>query len=414
MQTVMGWYRAGHHTDPKWDELAKTAMTDYLSRSDGTKTFPEIQKELETAISAGCEDPLVRFYYARIMSMNDADAKAIFDQFQKAIDGLESSTNSPAIMRSLCHVKCIIARMNSAADKTDRQVVIANREDMRVATDEYVQNLAGCGLSAKEATSFGEGLMEAAELMGGTQIDMFNTISPALESAYPKATEPLVLKAKMYVNWAWQARGSGWANTVTPQGWTDMADRLTIANQAIAKSYANDPNDAEGPTQMLSVELGQGKGRPIMEMWYTRAMTANPDGYEACSKKLYYLEPKWYGTPQEMIDFGRQCVKDGNWWGHIPFVLVDAHQEVAEMVPNSSMYYQQAAVWMDVQSVYQPFLERYPEADWAKTAYVKWACRCNQWKTAVMLFDELGDRANVNEFNGKATYDYWRRKRLRR
>ena len=41
-----------------------------------------------------------------------------------------------------------------------------------------------------------------------------------------------------------------------------------------------------------------------MEEWFRRAMKADPGNYSACSSKLYYLEPKWHGSEEEMLAFG--------------------------------------------------------------------------------------------------------------
>ena len=62
-----------------------------------------------------------------------------------------------------------------------------------------------------------------------------------------------------------------------------------------------------------------------MELWFDRAMELDPNDYDACYYKLYYLEPKWYGSVKDMLDFGRECVDSKVWGGRVPLVLTDAH-----------------------------------------------------------------------------------------
>jgi hypothetical protein len=38
-----------------------------------------------------------------------------------------------------------------------------------------------------------------------------------------------------------------------------------------------------------------------MELWFDRAMKANGDSRRACWSKLDWLDPKWHGTPEEML-----------------------------------------------------------------------------------------------------------------
>jgi hypothetical protein len=59
---------------------------------------------------------------------------------------------------------------------------------------------------------------------------------------------------------------------------------------------------------MITVEMAIGEGnRDEMEKWFWRAMDADNDNLDACNKKLLWLEPKWHGSPEEMLEFARTC-----------------------------------------------------------------------------------------------------------
>jgi hypothetical protein len=83
---------------------------------------------------------------------------------------------------------------------------------------------------------------------------------------------------------------------------------LAVAELALNKKYELDQSDPAAAVQMLSVELGQGNGPEVMEKWFQRAITADPDCDPACRSKLYYLEPKWHGSLQDELNFGKQCL----------------------------------------------------------------------------------------------------------
>jgi hypothetical protein len=72
---------------------------------------------------------------------------------------------------------------------------------------------------------------------------------------------------------------------------------------------------------MITVELGQGRGRPRMEQWFQRAMSLSPNYYEACYAKLHYLQPKWFGSNEDMLEFAGECVNSSKWGGHVPLIL---------------------------------------------------------------------------------------------
>jgi hypothetical protein len=215
-----------------------------------------------------------------------------------------------------------------------------------------------------------------------------------LEAKLPNNPGVLGLKGRVYVGYAWEARGIGLANTVTRQGWADMAARLAVARAALEQAWHLDPDDPGPPTTMLSVELGQGTGRPTMELWFNRAMAADPDNYAACHAKLYYLEPKWYGSPDDMVAFGRQCVAGDNWFGRLPTILADAHVALSGYSANPTAYWLQPGVWDDIVATYVEHLRLHPDDAGLRGYYAKFAFKCHQWKVLNDQFKLLGDQAD--------------------
>src|SRR5215510_663354 len=42
---------------------------------------------------------------------------------------------------------------------------------------------------------------------------------------FPDSPNPLVVLGRVHIHWAWEARGSGWASTVTKEGWEQFHTR---------------------------------------------------------------------------------------------------------------------------------------------------------------------------------------------
>jgi hypothetical protein len=226
-----------------------------------------------------------------------------------------------------------------------------------------------------------------------------------MNKVMPDGTAALTYKGKYYTKYAWEARGNGWANTVTQEGWKVMAERLVVAQESLEKAWSLDNSNAEAASSMITVELGQGQGRPRMDTWYKRAMAADPNNFAACSAKLYYLEPKWYGNEDAMLAFGRELVRAGNWKARLPFILVDAHAALARYQPNNlDGYYQQDGVWADLKSVYDPYLQINPQALRDRSQYALLACKCNQWEEANRQFQVMGDRPDPGVFPNRNEY----------
>ena len=160
----------------------------------------------------------------------------------------------------------------------------------------------------------------------------YRAIEPQLFHNWPDAETSWLLKGEGNIDLAWQARGGGYANTVNDEGWKLFKKYLAIADEALGRAWNIDPKDPRIAVKMMWVELGQGTGRDRMELWFRRAMELDPNDYDACSAKCLYLEPKWYGSIDEMLAFGRACVTNKLWGGRVPLMLVDARSNILSII----------------------------------------------------------------------------------
>jgi hypothetical protein len=211
----------------------------------------------------------------------------------------------------------------------------------------------------------------------------------------------LTIRGIFNVNYAWDARGTGWANTVTEEGWRLMRERLAKAANALDEAWHLDPTNSDAADEMLAVELGQGQGRDRMELWFNRAMKANPDDYEACVNKLYYLEPKWYGSADEMLKFGEECVKGGNWDSGIPYIYVKAHLDLAAYTEavgaqdGEAVYFtSHPEAWDEIRAVHQELMKHRPMSNYKKMEFARIAAWMGHWKEANQMLDEAGGPAD--------------------
>ena len=214
-----------------------------------------------------------------------------------------------------------------------------------------------------------------------------------------------LLKGRAFIDMAWHARGSGWAYTVSDKGWEHFNERLATAQEALEHAWKLNPKDPEIAHQMMTVMLGQGGGRDRMELWFNRAMVLDPNDYEACSKKLYYLEPKWYGSVDDMLAFGRECVQNKQWGGDVPLILVDAHNFIAGIDKSEQTnYWKEPEVWSDINAAYERFFEANPGTTGRYYQYAWYAYNFKQWTKFIELISKL-EPINYDYFGGKAAFD---------
>jgi hypothetical protein len=200
------------------------------------------------------------------------------------------------------------------------------------------------------------------------------------------------VEGRFLVDWAWDARGGGTADTVTADGWRLFRDRLGAAEAALRAAWEAAPDRPEPAVAMLRVCRGLGADRGTMEGWFRRAMTADPDCRAACRAKLLYLAPKWGGRRADMVAFGRQCARTGNWHAGLPFLLYDAYGDGDYTRPDDPAF-AAAEAWADVREVFEPRLVAVPTDRPAREAYAVVCLTAGRYDAAYHQFHRLATDA---------------------
>jgi len=396
LKSMLDSYEAHGRKDPKWDDLVRRAIK--AGPSDRAACIALFKK----ALDAGCTDPFVQYLYARnALLAGQGKQDDLVHLHLKAALAL-AETSYPAEWKCRAAARYIESTGDADLELVDQALKHLPRALAETKRDpEDVFALASMVFRVATGARGAEAAFEevhAAYAAGRPAIDPY----------------PHVFKAQRYKNWAWEARGGGYAHTVTEEGWELFRQRLAVARKSIQAAWKADPTDSLGPTLMITIVMGSTGSKPEMEMWFTRAMQNNPDNRQACLDKLYFLYPRWHGSHREMIAFGRECFQTQNWYAPLPTILPDAHRQVAKESADPKACYRQPAVWKDVEAVHKSFLEAFPDSRnvaWHRNRLAKWACDCEQWDEAVRQFAKIGDDdIDKNVFASKAVFDYYRRK----
>ena len=409
LKTLVEAYEKAGHTNPKWDEPARRALTEYArTRSQCTESNETWEWIIATnciaAMDAGCDDPMIRYLHIRFCMDQTNSAQALTAAFCQTAKDMQKSTYPPArkfyaAARALDQILYTYGT-NTAYQPIWEEITPLVARNIEPALNDKT-------MPAHEAYEIAN---EALYLISGDTNQFqqaYHSIEKPLLENWPDDYATWLLKGTAFIDMAWQARGCGLAYTVSAKGRKHFGERLATAQEALEHAWKLYPKDPEIAHQMMTVMLGQGGGRDRMELWFDRAMALDPNDYNACSKKLYYLEPKWYGSREAMLDFGRECVQNTNWAGQVPLVLVDAHWDFCRGYVDKSEqtnYWKQPNVWPDIKMSYDRFFELNPEATRYYHNYAWYACQCEQWNVFNELIPKLGP-INYDFFGGKAEFD---------
>jgi hypothetical protein len=232
--------------------------------------------------------------------------------------------------------------------------------------------------------------------------DILVRFASALDAMWAQEAPDSVVRADLqgcyYTSYAWNARGTGWASTVTSDGWRLMKERLAQAAEILDAAYARHPESNLPARSMIIVVMGQGQGHDLMEMWFHRAMQADPDDYLACQRKMTYLRPRWHGSIREMWEFGLACAQTEKWTARLPLMLVTAAEEMGERNPK---VFADPKIWEPLERVLRSYLERYPDSMCYRSYFAKFAAQGGHWNIAQEQFTLLGANWNRNLFSNQ-------------
>lgn len=407
LKTSVGAYEEVGNTDARWDESAKAALTEYARSVTKATADEEMREVIRTncvaAIEAGCGDPLVRYLYARYYLTETNSPIEVADALCAAAVDLEKSSY-PTIRKTYADIRAV-SQVFSAYGKNWKSVT-SLPEIQRSLSRDIVATVQDKTLPPEEAHQV---CSEALKLMTGSAAfysQAYSSLEPIIFNNWPDASASWLLKSDAYYQMAWLARGGGYANNVSADAWKAFGEKLAVAETALNKAWELNPKDARIPAFMIRLAEGQQKSRPEMEKWFQRAMALDPNNYTACSYKLHYLYPQWYGSRDAMVAFGRECVASPTWGGSVPIILVDAHYEYAEYLSaeDRAAYYKQPDVWPDIKAAYEKFFSLNPDDTSVNKNYAWFAYQAEQWDAFNALVREIHP-ADYGFFGGKEEFD---------
>jgi hypothetical protein len=123
----------------------------------------------------------------------------------------------------------------------------------------------------------------------------------------PTSVTPKVALANFYVAWGWKARGSGWASTVSQQGWKDLGDRIAQANKLLTEAEGCATKDPHVYFSELKVALGAGWSKADMEKAFEKGRSVDRYYYPLYEAKTHYLLPRWYGDRDDNLKFAEEA-----------------------------------------------------------------------------------------------------------
>src|ERR1700722_17577135 len=142
-------------------------------------------------------------------------------------------------------------------------------------------------------------------------------------AARPESITARVALAFVEVAYAWNARGGGWADTVTSEGWRLFDQRLKEAVSILDDTKKLQAKCPVYWTVRMRAALGLSMEKEQFDALSADALRTWPDYGPIYSRRAIYLLPRWMGSPGEWEkDLANSADKTGGQQGDILYARV--------------------------------------------------------------------------------------------
>jgi hypothetical protein len=342
-QYIDGYKERGHRAS-SFDSDAVNFLKSWIAQNYGENesetnhvSFRELADSL--AGNAACDDPLI----LTLTGVSSIERHAKLERLDRALE-LYSNSKHRAYPR-------FYALVSIGAEEPSRFMQINK-----------------AALDALE-TSFNDGSItpddqpEIAELfLNGWAYNFFaRNSAPILriirDKGAPYEWLRLVIEGEHHITEAWRARGGGYANTVTDQGWQSFTTHSAAARDALKQAWRLRPDLPQAPARMIYVAMGDSSAEE-MRGWFDSAITAQIDYNPAWWNMRWGLRPRWHGSTEALLALGTNAIGTGRFDTDVPRKFFDIVEDLESELSllRGQHIYARPDIWPHLVQMYEGYI----------------------------------------------------------
>jgi hypothetical protein len=220
--------------------------------------------------------------------------------------------------------------------------------------------------------------------------DKIREVIQSWRAKNPYSPAAAITEAIYWKNYAWNARGSGYASSVTPDGWNLFNERLEKAMAVLEESrlFASD-----NPLWSVTyIDVGNGLNWPKARLMrqFAKSIAKNPTFSSLYTTTGFNLTPQWGGSWSLVDEFARNAVKaseaaEGKSFYARVYMSVDSCN-----CDQFDLFRDSQANWPDMKRGLEDLVRLYPHSAWNLNKFAAYACVASDKETFLSLRFKLG------------------------
>lgn len=221
-------------------------------------------------------------------------------------------------------------------------------------------------------------------------------------SQRPKSVTARVALAGAYLQYGWKARGGGYANTVTEDGWRVFGERVDMAAKTLEDAFALPVKCPEWYLTMQFVARAQGLERDAQDAIFEKAVAFDPEYHYFYRAQAESLLPKWGGEEGEMARFaGRIADRVGGKKGDAVYYLIATYL-ICACDADRQLY---GMSWPRIKRGFEGVEELYGQSILHLNNICYMASLADDYIYAQKLFALIGDKWDEERWHDKKHFD---------
>lgn len=198
-----------------------------------------------------------------------------------------------------------------------------------------------------------------------------------------------ILRAMQLRTTAWRARGSGYASTVTPEGWKLFKQRISKAWEILQQSKARSSRVPTWYEQSIITGMDAGVPDAQVTALFNEGIRRFPGFHPLYFTYIRQFTPKWGGDYETARDFiEAQVAAKTNPEGEILYArlywLLDQYSgHDPDFLADSLLN------WPRMRNGFELLMKQYPQSKWNQANFAAFACRSGDANTYLKWRDRL-------------------------
>lgn len=250
-------------------------------------------------------------------------------------------------------------------------------------------------LRALKAT-FGNGSWKIAQFYGSlacnddepeSMWELHDRIHQEWIAAKPRSITARVAYAEFLIEYAWHARGRGYANTVTQDGWRLFRERMASAHKVTDEARKLQEKDPYWWLVALQVARGEGWPKGKYDALVAEAKAFEPKFWGYDTERAFSLLPRWYGERGEWEAYAENVSLRPDGLG------AETYARIAIRLRgfHSNLFRETNASWPRIREGLQQMCQKYPDSIEIVSNAALLASTAEDRAFAKEMFDRLGD-----------------------